>query len=195
VGRQNDEIGECAESDVTGHFTANVKVDRFLAKTPSGRTPLRPRPILSHASRPPSSLADVLADVQSGRRRIGLELVGVSGPAWSDVDVEQDEEGLRRNMEERREGEQRRFSRSEKSSESVEYEEGGMGCFGKARNFGGEVAGEVSVGVQGEGEKVKGHVKEGISVRTVIDLARVLLSPDCWKWVKVAMMFVKGVVF
>lgn len=108
------------ESDVTGHFTAKVRVDRFLAKTPSGRTLLRPRPILSHARRPPSSLALVLAEVHSGRRRIGLEPVGVRGVAWSDVDVEQEEEGLRRKSEVSREGEHRRLSMSERSSESVE---------------------------------------------------------------------------
>ena len=167
-----------------GHLTAKVNVELFRERPPSGRAVLGSRP-----NRPQSSLALVLVDVQSGRRRIGRELVGVRGVIWSEVEVEHEEEGFRRKSEVRREGEQTRLSKSERISESVEQEEWAMGCFGKARYLGGDAGGEVSFGVQIEGEEVKGQVNDGMSVNTRIVFARVLAFPFDWtKWVEVAMV-------
>jgi hypothetical protein len=50
-----------------------------------------------------------------------------------------------------------------------------MGCLGKARNFDGDVEGEVSFGVQVNGEEVNGQENVGKSVDTVIDFAGVLM--------------------
>lgn len=69
---------------MTLHFTANVNVERFLESMPMPAELVilaKPKPSVARA-RPQSSEAEVLAEVQSGRRRIGLlEPEGVRGTA------------------------------------------------------------------------------------------------------------------
>lgn len=51
-------------------------------------------------------------------------------------------------------------------------------------NLEGEVEEDASFGVQTEGEAVNGQVKEGMSVKTLIDLDRASALPfDCWRGV------------
>jgi hypothetical protein len=125
----------------------------------------RPSPTRSN-SLPQSSLADVLVEAQSGpgRRRIGLApQVGVTGVGFDEVEHEL--EGWRENREVMSEGEERRGSKSERTSESVEQtDDDGMGILGKDNREGeGELArrGEMT-----PGDEVNGHVKDGTSVTT-----------------------------
>jgi len=136
----------------------------------------RPSPTRSN-SLPQSSLADVLVEAHSGpgRRRIGLApQVGVTGVGFDEVEHELD--GLRENREVMSDGEERRGSKSERISESVEQtDDEGTGIFGKESREGeGEVVrrGEMTLG-----EEVKGHVKDGTSVTTRILRAEVLVDP------------------
>jgi hypothetical protein len=111
-------VGERPESDVTAHLTAKVRVDRFREMPPSLARFDNPNPLPPNIL-PPSSDAEVLAEVQSGRRRMGFcDPPGVTGVAWDEV--EQDDDGCREKSEEMSEGLFSRHSPSERISESVE---------------------------------------------------------------------------